>query len=174
MKVIQKSLWLTGIIVLPFSIYTAPVQSGETDKLPAITTQYIGSKSENINSQLKQKVTNTLTATIYQVDSQCQNLVAQKITVPSKQTVEAVVGRIITNSNNSDFSVVGYRININSKTGIATIDLRLPPNAKRKFSSLSPCEIFTFLGSIRKTLMSNPTWKIKDVRFTEKNQEIFI
>ncbi|MFM6369036.1 MAG: sporulation/spore germination protein, partial [Dolichospermum sp.] len=40
--------------------------------------------------------------------------------------------------------------------------------------SLSSCEQFALFGSVRKTLMSNSEWKIKDVRFTERGEDIVL
>ncbi|MBD2021984.1 hypothetical protein H6F43_17535, partial [Leptolyngbya sp. FACHB-36] len=60
------------------------------------------------------------------------------------------------------------------RNGVATVDLRLPANAKRRFVSLSTCEQLALFGSIRKTLTSNRQWKIKSVRFTEKGQPIVL
>ncbi|MCS6794155.1 MAG: hypothetical protein N3E45_01570 [Oscillatoriaceae bacterium SKW80] len=59
-----------------------------------------------------------------------------------------------------------------AKTGVATVEMRLSPNSKRQFVSLSSCEQFGLFGSLRKTLTSNPAWKIKEVRFSEGGKEI--
>jgi hypothetical protein len=66
----------------------------------------------------------------------------------------------------------GYRVRVNN--GVATVDLRLSPQSKRNFVSLSSCEQFALFGSVRKTLTNNSQWKIKEVRFTEKGEAIVI
>jgi hypothetical protein len=116
---------------------------------------------------------NTIKITLYQVDSQCEKLVPETVNIPSKNSLETVIGEVITTFNNGDFSVAGYRVQVDQKSGVATIDLRLPPDTKRKFMSLSTCEMLALFGSLRQTLTSNSQWHIKEVRFTEKGQEIF-
>jgi hypothetical protein len=103
---------------------------------------------------------------------QCQELVPQKVTVPAKEPVTNAVGRIIEEQDSADFSVSGYRVRV--KDGIATVDLRLSPQSKRQFASLSSCEQFALFGSLRKTLTSNSQWNIKEVRFTNKGEEIVL
>lgn len=112
----------------------------------------------------------TVNVTVYTSDTQCQELVPQKTPVSVQQPVEDAVGKILEGRDNGDFSLSGYRVNV--KNGIATVDLRLSPDSKRLLSSLSSCEQFALFGSMRKTLTSNNQWKIKDVRFTEKGEEI--
>ncbi|MFM6472207.1 MAG: sporulation/spore germination protein, partial [Dolichospermum sp.] len=55
---------------------------------------------------------------------------------------------------------------------VATVDIRVSPESKRQLFSLSSCEQFALFGSVRKTLMSNSEWKIKDVSFTERGEDI--
>ncbi len=115
---------------------------------------------------------NTVPITIYQADSQCQNLLPENLSVPAENPVEAAVGKVLKQADSGDFAVAGYRVNVNSKTGVATVDLRRSPNSKRQFVSLSPCEQFALFGSLRKTLTDSSQLKIKDVRFTEQGQII--
>lgn len=115
-----------------------------------------------------------LTVTIYQADSQCQTLIAQKIPVANTSSLETVVGKVLQQRDSADFSIAGYRVNLNSATGVATIDLRLSPNARRNFTSLSTCELFALFGSLRQTLIGNPVWKIKGVRFTNQGEELYL
>jgi Sporulation and spore germination len=112
----------------------------------------------------------TVDVTVYTIDSQCQDFVPQKTSVPADEPVAGAVGRALEGHDNGDFSLSGYRVNV--KDGIATVDLRVSPNSKRLLSSLSSCENSSLFGSIRKTLTSNSKWNIKDVRFTEKGQEV--
>ncbi len=112
----------------------------------------------------------TVDVTVYTIDSQCQNFVGQKTTVPADEPVAGAVGRALEGHDNGDFSLSGYRVNV--KNGVATVDLRVSPNSKRSLSSLSSCENSALFGSVSKTLTSNSKWNIKDVRFTEKGQEV--
>jgi hypothetical protein len=112
----------------------------------------------------------TTDVTVYTSDAECQELVPQKTPVSVQEPVAGAVGKILEGRDNGDFSLSGYRVNV--KNGIATVDLRLSPNSKRILTSLSSCEQFALFGSLRKTLTSNGQWNIKDVRFTEKGEEI--
>lgn len=114
----------------------------------------------------------TVNVTLYISDTQCQELVPQTITVAAQQPVTDAVGKILEQRDNGDFSFFGYRVNI--KDGVATVDLRLDPKSRRQITSLSSCEQFALFGSLRKTLTSNPQWGIKDVRFTERGEQIVL
>jgi hypothetical protein len=115
---------------------------------------------------------NTISLNIYQADSQCQTLVPEKVTIPAGSPVDAAVGKVLEKASSGDFDLAGYRVNVNAKSGVATVDLRLAPDAQRQFLSLSTCEQFALFGSLRKTLVDNAQLKIKDVRFTEQGQEL--
>ncbi|MBD2356607.1 GerMN domain-containing protein [Tolypothrix sp. FACHB-123] len=112
----------------------------------------------------------TTDVTLYTSDVQCQQLIPQKVPVSANEPVKAAVGKILEKRDSGDFSLSSYRINV--KNGVATVDLRVAPNSKRQIASLSSCEQFALFGSVRKTLTSNAQWKIKDVRFTERGEEI--
>ncbi|AFZ11950.1 hypothetical protein Cri9333_1036 [Crinalium epipsammum PCC 9333] len=115
---------------------------------------------------------NSITATIYQADNQCQNLVPKKVVIPAKNSLQAALGEVL-EPRNSDFILAGYRVSVNSNR-VATVDLRVAPDSQRTFTSLSSCEQFALFGSIKKTLTNNPTWKIKEVRFTQQGEEIYL
>ncbi len=114
------------------------------------------------------------TVQIFRADRTCETLIPEAIAAPDnpEKAIEVAVGRAIEQSLGTDFPIAGYRV---SRTqGIATIDLRLPPNAQRTFISLSQCEKFALFGSLRETLTSNPSWQIEDVRFTQAGEELYI
>ncbi len=111
---------------------------------------------------------------VYRADSQCQSLVSEQVAVPVGNPVNTVIGKVLETGNSSDFNVSGYRVNINANTGVATVDLRLSPDSQRQFVSLSTCEQFALFGSLRKTLTANSQLNIKDVRFTEQGEDIYI
>ncbi len=114
----------------------------------------------------------TVTVTIYQADNQCESLVPEKVAVPADSPVDAAVGKVLKQADSGDFDLAGYRVKFNPENGVATVDFRLLPNSKRKFSSLSSCEQLAIFGSLRKTLTDNAQLKIKNVRFTNQDAEI--
>ncbi len=132
------------------------------------------SAGENTPSLSISKATNNKTSnvTIYTSDVQCQELIPEKVSVPANEPVTNAVGKIIEKRDTSDFSLSGYRVNV--KNGVATVDLRISPESKRQIASLSSCEQFALFGSVRKTLTSNAAWNIKEVRFTERGEDIVL
>ncbi|MEH2302790.1 sporulation/spore germination protein [Nostoc sp.] len=120
----------------------------------------------------KAATSKTTKVTVYTSDTQCQKLIPEKVSVPAEEPVKNVVGKILEKRDTSDFSLSGYRVNI--KNGIATVDLRISPESKRQITSLSSCEQFALFGSLRKTLTSNAQWNIKEVRFTERGEDIVL
>jgi Sporulation and spore germination len=108
--------------------------------------------------------------TVYQLDNECTDYVAKKMTVPTQNATSALVGKVLETSNSPDFKIDNYRVQV--ENGTATIDLRLPPEAKRPFAAMSACEQQSLLGSLSKTLTSNPNLKINNVRFTDGKEEL--
>ncbi|MBD0388006.1 MAG: sporulation/spore germination protein [Nostoc sp. C3-bin3] len=132
------------------------------------------SPKENTPSSSTPKVatSRTTNVTLYTSDTQCQQLIPEKVSVPVEEPVTNVVSKILEKRDTSDFSLSGYRVNI--KNGIAIVDLRISPDSKRQIASLSSCEQFALFGSLRKTLTSNAQWNIKEVRFTERGEDIVL
>jgi hypothetical protein len=124
------------------------------------------------SSTPKVAVSRTTNVTLYTSDTQCQQLIPEKVSVPAEEPVTNVVSKILEKRDTSDFSLSGYRVNI--KDGIAIVDLRISPDSKRQIASLSSCEQFALFGSLRKTLTSNAQWNIKEVRFTERGEDIVL
>lgn len=114
------------------------------------------------------------TVTVYQADDQCVNFVPEQVQVPTDQAMQAAVGKVLEKQGDGDFDLGGYRVSLNAQTGEATVDLRLVPGSKRQIVSLSACEQFALFGSLRETLMNNPAWQVKSVRFTERGEEIVL
>lgn len=185
---------LTGVIVLSLSSCASELTKSNTDTSVAETidtfavTQLDATGStpdRTVTPVVTQppKATNTkatsitpsiktVPVNIYQADSQCQTLVSEKVAIPLENSVNAAVGKVLKQADSGDFDLVGYRINVNANSRIATVDLRLSPDSRRQFVSLSTCEQFALFGSLRKTLTSNSQLKIKAVRFTQQGQEI--
>ncbi|MEH1855214.1 MAG: sporulation/spore germination protein [Nostoc sp.] len=129
-------------------------------------------KNTPSSSTSKTAISKTTNVTLYTSDAQCQKLVPEKVSVPAEEPVKDVVNKILEKRDTSDFSLSGYRVNV--KNGIATVDLRISPESKRQIASLSSCEQFALFGSLRKTLTSNAQWNIKEVRFTERGEDIVL
>lgn len=180
---------ITGLIVLSLNSCASSPNNQPSDKsnspstglsaraasTPAQPQQEIPVASQPLNAtgaspQGKGKVT----LNIYQADNQCQTLVAEKVAVPATSVVDAAVGQVLRQAESGDFDLAGYRVQVNPKSRVATVDFRLSPNSRRQFVSLSSCEQFALFGSLRKTLTNNSRLKIKNVRFTERGQEIVI
>jgi hypothetical protein len=142
-----------------------PTEKASTPEKPAAQP-----KPSAVNKTATKGAAKTTTVTLYTSDSQCQALIPQKLTVTAEESMVAAVGKILQQRDTADFSLSGYRVSV--KNGVATVDFRPTPHQERQLASLTNCEQFALFGSIRKTLTSNPQWKIKDVRFTQQGQEI--
>jgi Sporulation and spore germination len=165
---------------LPFIVVAIALSISSCDSTP--TSSNIAPSPTPSTPQLRTKPTKveqldntpnsskTTNVTVYTSDVQCQELIPQTVSVPAKEPVTGAVAKIIEARDSGDFSLSGYRVKVNK--GVATVDLRLSPKSKRQLNSLSSCEQFALFGSLRKTLTSNAQWNIKEVRFTERGEEI--
>ncbi|AFZ21150.1 germination protein [Allocoleopsis franciscana] len=151
---------------------TLSARSATTPAQPQVQTPVTRQPSNTTGSIAQAK--DTVTLTIYQADNQCQTLVPEKVAVPATRVVDTAVGEVLKQADSGDFDLAGYRVQVNSNSGVATVDFRLSPNSRRQFVSLSSCEQFALFGSLRKTLTTNSQLKIKNVRFTQQGQEIVI
>lgn len=188
---------ITGLIVLSLSSCTSSPTNRQSDKANSPTQEMGNVPSTTLSAradttpvqpQPQTPVTrqpsnttgsiaqakDTVTLTIYQADNQCQTLVPEKVAVPATRVVDTAVGEVLKQADSGDFDLAGYRVQVNSNSGVATVDFRLSPNSRRQFVSLSSCEQFALFGSLRKTLITNSQLKIKNVRFTQQGQEIVI
>ena len=150
----------------------SPISPDSPPATPTVTPQKTPATSQSANTT--PQAANTITLNIYNADSQCQNLVPEKVAVSADNPAESAVGNVLKQTDSADFELAGYRVQVNPNNGIATVDFRLSPNSRRQFVSLSSCEQFALFGSIRKTLTDNSQLKIKEVRFTEQGQEIVL
>ena len=123
-------------------------------------------------SPTKPSKAKTVTVKAYKLNDRCTQQLAESVTVPAQQPIQATIAKVIKTGTNSDFSLAGFRVNV--KSGVATVDLRVPSGAKRQLQSLSACERMALLGSIRKTLVSNAQWKIKTVKFTDRGKALVL
>jgi Sporulation and spore germination len=172
--IMQRQYFLPFIVVaiaLSISSCGSNPTSNNIEPSPTPSTPRLRTKPTKVeqldNTPNSGKTTNV---TVYISDAQCQNFIPQKVSVPAKEPVTGAVAKIIEARDSGDFSLSGYRVKVNN--GVATVDLRLSPKSKRQLNSLSSCEQFALFGSLRKTLTSNAQWNIKEVRFTERGEEI--
>ena len=148
-------------------ITAIPLPTAESAPSGAETTPTPETPNQNKTGNLKNS-----DITLFTSDLQCQKLVPQQVSVSSNEPVKDAVGKIIAAKNTADINISNYRVNVNS--GTATVDFRIPPDSPRQLVSLSSCEQFALFRSIEKTLTSNPKWNIKNVRFTESGEEIYL
>lgn len=163
----------------PITTPTNSVSSQTSSQIPSVaqlrekSPNQESPKENTPSSSIPKAVTSkTTNVTLYTSDTQCQEFIPEKVSVPAEEPVTNVVSKILEKRDTSDFSLSGYRVNI--KNGIATVDLRISPESKRQIASLSSCEQFALFGSLRKTLTSNSQWNIKEVRFTERGEDIVL
>lgn len=175
-----SGLLLAGLVSCGFppenrdssSLPPSPTPSVPVSPTPAPSPTQSESKTPVRSQPFNAAPQKTVTVTVYEADSQCQAVIPQKVAVPANNQLEAAVGKVLEKYDTGDFDVAGYRVSVDLNNGVATVDMRLAPDSKRKFISLSSCEQFALFGSLNKTLTSNPAWKIKTVRFTEQGKEI--
>lgn len=163
----------------PTTTPTNTVSSQTSSQIPSVaqlrekSPNQESPKENTPSSSIPKAVTSkTTNVTLYTSDTQCQEFIPEKVSVPAEEPVTNVVSKILEKRDTSDFSLSGYRVNI--KNGVATVDLRISPESKRQIASLSSCEQFALFGSLRKTLTSNSQWNIKEVRFTERGEDIVL
>jgi hypothetical protein len=110
------------------------------------------------------------TVTIYKANDQCDQYEPSPVQVPTDSALDAAVGEVIKAQSSKDFAIAGYRVTVNQ--GVATVDFRVVPDSPRQIVSLSSCEQFVLFGGISETLTKNPQFQIKEVRFSDRGEEI--
>ncbi|MEG3850339.1 hypothetical protein QT971_24395 [Microcoleus sp. herbarium19] len=115
---------------------------------------------------------NTLTVAVYKVDNQCQTLKPETVTGPDNQLMSSAVNEVLNQQIFSSLGLVGYRLRVDRELGIATVDLRAAGNSRQKLQNLSSCQMLGLFGGVRQTLISNASWQIKTVRFTEVGEDL--
>ncbi|HEY9877110.1 MAG TPA: hypothetical protein V6D29_01580 [Leptolyngbyaceae cyanobacterium] len=113
-----------------------------------------------------------ITITRYRLDNACQDFVSEPLQVSKQDPVSDTVGKILLDQNFFAFDLSAYRVTVDPASGKATIDLRLAPDSERLLISLSSCEQLALFGSIRRTLLENPDWGIRDVTFTNRGAAV--
>ena len=113
----------------------------------------------------------TVIVTRYKIDNQCNNLIPEDLSVPAENSLDEMIGEIVSDRSNGDFRIAGYRINRDEATKTLTLDFRLPIDSPRSIYSLSHCEQFALLGELRETLIANSEWNIETVNFKVQGQD---
>jgi len=113
-----------------------------------------------------------VTVTVYKVDNNCRSLHPEAVTGPDNQLMSSAVNEVLKQQVFTSLGLVGYRLRIDRRLGIATVDLRTSGNYRQKLQSLSSCQMLGLFGGLRRTLTSYAPWQIKTVRFTELGENI--
>lgn len=109
---------------------------------------------------------------IYVMDDSCNNFQTESVEVPIGQAMTKAVGEVLERHRFEAFKLSGYRVNFEGSKAI--VDLRLADDSDRQFLSLSSCEQQGLFGGLEETLMKNQTWKVNQVEFTNRGQEIVL
>lgn len=112
----------------------------------------------------------TIALNVFQLDNQCNKFVTTKEAIAANQPITQAIAKTLEKANSESLDVAGYRVKV--KSGVATIDFRPIPNARRSLTTLANCEQLALFGSVRRTLTQNPSLKIKSVRFTDRGRSI--
>jgi hypothetical protein len=148
--------------ISPSPSVSPPIKTAE--KSPQKTAQ------KPKNSTSKKPASNLVSLGIFKLDNQCNQFIAEKVSVSKTKMLEEAVARTIDRATNADFDLSGYRINRKGET--VTIDFRVAPDAKRQLKALSNCEQLALYGGLRKTLTGNSVLKVKSVQFSDRGQLI--
>lgn len=180
MKIIKKHLTysVAALIALSFSGCGVPVGEIQSQSVVPATTQGnlaapttpVAAASQSPSNKAQSQ---NVTVNIFYPDRNCERLVPEPVEVPQGKSLDAAVAKVLEKAVNGDFDLAGYRIEENKTSGEIAIDLRLSPDSRRQFASMTSCEQFAVFGSLRQTLTNNSQWTVKEVRFTEQGEEIF-
>ena len=112
-----------------------------------------------------------VTVSVYTIDDQCNEFVAEPMQVSSAKAIDEAVGQAMTAVDYDSFKLAGYQVNV--LDGTAIVDMQLAPGSERKFVSLSSCEQRSLFGSIEETLLNND-WNVNSVKFTSSGKDIIL
>ena len=145
-------------------------ESSATTSEADVNSNDIELTPENPNPQDPSLDQPSLTVTVYRPDLFCENLIPRTEQVSREQPTEGAIGHVLKDWAQGEFRLAGYRVQRDDMTGVVNVDLRIAPDAPRRWSSLSTCEQFSLLGSLRSTLLENPELDIVGVEFTSQGQ----
>ena len=174
--------WLALLLVGLSSCSIAPLPPSKISDAGSIELPVIESPAPPTSSQplsdrsspaASSTSSNTESVKIYRLDLQCQWFQSETVELPKDRSIDAAVGKVLANQQNGDFELSGYRV-IRRPKGEVIIDFRLAADSKRQFTSLSSCEQQALFGSLRQTLLRNPQWGVKLIRFRHRGAAIVL
>lgn len=106
-------------------------------------------------------------ATIYLPDPQTQQLMPQAIQVAADQPIASAVSQIIQAYRGQDIGIKGYEVKVNPRTREAQVNFDIEnPLGTVAFQSLSSTSQLALFEAIRETLLTLPSYNIKEVKFS--------
>ncbi|MGB3671740.1 MAG: hypothetical protein WA984_16630 [Phormidesmis sp.] len=176
---------VAGCATAPDKVVVEPSQSPEPVELPKQTPPPAAldptTKDESVeaqpdNSDAAQKQPESagdmVTVSVYTIDDQCNDFVAQPMQVPSDAPMREAVGKVMSETPLNAFKLDGYQVSLDGNT--AVVDLRLAPGSERQFVSLSSCEQRSLFGGVEETLLNNDSWGVDSVKFTNSGKELML
>lgn len=160
------------------TIREAAMQSSPSHPLQAtdFNVTVLAESSRVIHRQLQRWLPpkNAIAITLYRLDERCEDYEPETSLVDPNQPLMDAVRQILLNQKIIAFDLSGYRVIGSSNSQRVTIDFRLDPDSQRLLTSLSMCEQKALLGSLRQTLLGQPTWNIQQVEFTNRGEPLFL
>lgn len=169
---------ILGLLLLPSGCVQAPTSNARSTPTAFKTAAPPAPRLLETAKQAQSKVVGLMppadpvTITRYRLDNACQDFISEPWQVSKQDPVRDAVGKILLDQNFFAFDLSAYRVTIDPSSGIATIDLRLAPDSERLLISLSSCEQLALFGSLRKTLLGNTGWGIREVTFTNRGKAV--
>jgi len=173
-------MWLLSLVmaVALLPSCTAPPQAGERPPRPLAPMANLdwsvqtGQRLIQARARRLMVPTDPLTVTLYRLDNQCDRFQSETIQVPRQEGLATIVGLILAEQAIIDLELSGYRVGVEGDT--VTIDLRISRDSPRRLQSLSLCEQRALLGSLKETLINQPDWGLKTVRFTQRGHPLVL
>lgn len=157
----------------------APTQPNQTIAMARTTSPAEDAKAMFAQAPLGRpnrpiSAANITSVKVFNLDGQCERFEGEVVKLAEDGSLEEAVGLAIANSNNPDFSISSYRVDDGRFAQEVVVDLRLAPDSKRVFDSLSVCEGQALFGSIRRTLIENGQFDVTQVQFTAAGEDIVL
>ena len=165
-KVVEEPTVKPTPIEVPKEEPPAPI---EPDAKPPVTAQPDVQVDEGKQPAAESEM---VTVSVYTIDDQCNEFIENTVQVPGDQAISEAVGQAMGAVEYNAFKLDGYQVNVSGST--AVVDMRLSPSSERQFVSLSSCEQRALFGSVEETLLNNPDWNVKDVKFTDGGKELVL
>lgn len=115
-----------------------------------------------------------ITVTVYRLDNLCQDFVPEEVQVSPDKPITDAIGSVLRQQDIIAFDLSSYRVQASADRRTVTIDMRLSPDSQRQLVSLSDCEQQAIFGSLRKTLLLQPTWDVQQIIFTQRGRPLVL